>query len=264
MLNTFPSGKSYPTSEDDRFYRAAIDLDMSLTVHVGMQLPDGPFFKYDKNPGEVAFGGDPIRVLTRFGGNGGLNAVQLLLFGVFDRIPKLKIYWAETQMGWLPYYYTQLDDVYKRSRHWMERYFGLSRWKRNRAATYGSTVTGDLSTTPSGCACAMRSASTGSCGATTSRIPRATGRIRAASSQTCSPPCRTMSGARFSAAMSPNSFICIRSGNVLSRISLNNLPLPLFFKEGFKNSEKSSPLKRGSKYCCLKISWPFESFVFSN
>lgn len=63
--------------------------------------------------------------MTRFGGNGGLNAVQLLLFGVFDRIPKLKIYWAETQMGWLPYYYTQLDDVYKRSRHWMERYFGL-------------------------------------------------------------------------------------------------------------------------------------------
>jgi predicted TIM-barrel fold metal-dependent hydrolase len=43
MLNTFPSGKSYPTSEDDRFYRAAIDLDMSLTVHVGMQLPTDRF-----------------------------------------------------------------------------------------------------------------------------------------------------------------------------------------------------------------------------
>lgn len=125
MLNTFPSGRSYPTLEDDRFYAAAIELNMPLTVHVGMQLPDGPLFKYDKNPGEVAFGGDPIRVLTRFGGNSGLNAIQLLLSGVFDRLPKLKFYWAETQIGWLPYYYEQLDDVYKRSKHWMERYFGL-------------------------------------------------------------------------------------------------------------------------------------------
>jgi uncharacterized protein len=125
MLNGFPSGKSYPSPDDDRFYAAALDLNMPLTVHVSMQLPDGPLFQYEKNPGEVAFGGDPIRVLTRFGGSSGLNAVQLLLSGVFDRLPKLKIYWAETQVGWLPYYYEQLDDVYKRSRHWMERYFGL-------------------------------------------------------------------------------------------------------------------------------------------
>ena len=125
MLNTFPSGKSYPTAEDDRFYAAALDLQMPLSVHVSMQLPDGPLFKYDKDPGEVAFGGDPIRVLTRFGGNSGLNAVQLLLSGVFDRLPKLRIYWAETQMGWLPYYYDQLDDVYNRSKHWMQRYFDL-------------------------------------------------------------------------------------------------------------------------------------------
>ena len=125
MLNTFPSGKSYPSVEDDRFYAAALDLNMPLSVHVSMQLPDGLLFKYSKDPGEVAFGGDPIRVLTRFGGNSGLNAVQLLLSGVFDRFPKLRIYWAETQMGWLPYYYDQLDDVYKRSKHWMQRYFDL-------------------------------------------------------------------------------------------------------------------------------------------
>ncbi len=125
MLNTFPSGKSYPTLEDDRFYAAALDLNMPLSVHVAMGLPDGPLFQYDKDPGEVAFGGDPIRVLTRFGGNSGLNAVQLLLSGVFERLPKLRIYWAETQMGWLPYYYDQLDDVYKRSKHWMQRYFDL-------------------------------------------------------------------------------------------------------------------------------------------
>jgi predicted TIM-barrel fold metal-dependent hydrolase len=125
MLNAFPSGRSYPSSQDDRFYAAALDWNTALTVHVGMQLPDGPLFNYDKQPDEAAFGGDPIRVLTRFGGSSGLNAVQLLLSGVFDRYPELQIYWAETQVGWLPYFYQQLDDLYKRSRSWMERYFGL-------------------------------------------------------------------------------------------------------------------------------------------
>ena len=125
MLNTFPSGKSYPSPADDGFYNAALDLNMPLSVHVARQVPDGPLFDYPRRPDEVAFGGDPMRVLTRFGGNSGLNAVQLLLSGVFDRLPKLKLYWAETQVGWLPYYYEQLDDVYKRSKHWMQRYFDL-------------------------------------------------------------------------------------------------------------------------------------------
>ena len=125
LINTFPSGKLFPTPEDDRFWSASLDLNMPVTVHVGLQRTDGALFKYDRSPGEVAFGGDPIRVLTRFAGASGLNAVQLVLSGIFDRYPKLKIYWAETQIGWLPYFYEQLDDVYKRSRYWMERDFGI-------------------------------------------------------------------------------------------------------------------------------------------
>ena len=62
--------------------------------------------------------------------------------------------------------------------------------------------------------------------------------------------------------MSPNSFICIRSGNVLSRISLNNLPLPLFFKEGFKNSEKSSPFEKGIEVLLFKNKLAFRKFRF--
>jgi len=32
-LHTFPSGKDYPTPEDDKFWAAAIDLQMPLTIH---------------------------------------------------------------------------------------------------------------------------------------------------------------------------------------------------------------------------------------
>jgi predicted TIM-barrel fold metal-dependent hydrolase len=131
LINTFPSGKLFPTPEDDRFWATSLDLNMPVTVHVGLQRTDGALFKYDRSPGEVAFGGDPIRVLTRFAGTSGLNAVQLVLSGIFDRYPKLKIYWAETQIGWLPYFYEQLDDVYKRSRYWMERDFGIKPLKHD-------------------------------------------------------------------------------------------------------------------------------------
>ena len=34
-LGVFPNGKSYPKPEDDRFWAAAIDMRMPLTVHVG-------------------------------------------------------------------------------------------------------------------------------------------------------------------------------------------------------------------------------------
>jgi len=129
-LNSFPNGKGFPTPEDDRFWAAVIDIGIPLTVHVGFLGREGPTFKYPRTPGEVAFGGDPIRVLTRFGGSSGLNAIQLMLSGVFEHFPKLKIFWAETQMGWLPYFYEQLDDVYKRSLFWMERDFGLAPLKR--------------------------------------------------------------------------------------------------------------------------------------
>ncbi|HWP59978.1 MAG TPA: amidohydrolase family protein, partial [Candidatus Acidoferrales bacterium] len=49
-LSTYPSGKSYPTAEDDRFWAAAIDLDMPLTIHTSFPTHVGsretPLFKY--------------------------------------------------------------------------------------------------------------------------------------------------------------------------------------------------------------------------
>ena len=35
------------------------------------------------------------------------------------------MYWAETQIGWLPYCLSQIDDNYERNRYWAERFWGL-------------------------------------------------------------------------------------------------------------------------------------------
>ena len=59
-----------------------------------------------------------------------MNSIQLILAGVFDRFPKLQIYWAETQIAWLPYVLEQMDDSWERGHHWMERSFGIRRLDR--------------------------------------------------------------------------------------------------------------------------------------
>ena len=129
-LGVFPSGKGYPRLEDDRFWAAALDLAMPLTVHVGFdrQGPRAaqPTFEYE--------GVDPA-LLARLGGRtlvewvalpflgtaSALSLAQIILSGVFDRFPDLKIFFAETRLGWVPFWMEEADYWYERHRHWAER-----------------------------------------------------------------------------------------------------------------------------------------------
>jgi hypothetical protein len=52
------------------------------------------------------------------------------LYPAFDRFPKLQIYWAENNVGWLPYFYEQIDHEYQINRFWAERHLGLPSMKR--------------------------------------------------------------------------------------------------------------------------------------
>ncbi len=122
-LIAFPSGKSGPAPEDDRFWAAALDLGIPLTVHETFRGPNGPTFPYVRTP-KVDLR-DPMKMLVRFADEHALNPVQLAMAGVYDRFPKLRIYWAETQIGWLPFGLSQIDDCFDRSRHWLERLYGL-------------------------------------------------------------------------------------------------------------------------------------------
>jgi predicted TIM-barrel fold metal-dependent hydrolase len=47
-----------------------------------------------------------------------LTIEQLFLGGVLDRHPNLRFHFAESGIGWLPYWLEQLDDRYDRHRFW--------------------------------------------------------------------------------------------------------------------------------------------------
>ena len=136
-LATFPSGRSYPAPEDDRFWAAAIDLEMPIIVHTSFPSKVGsretPLFKYPREPeGEARPPTDFVQRFARQGPHhsGSVEASQLVMSGVFDRFPKLQIYWAENNVGWLPYFYEQIDHEYETNRFWAERYLGLPKLKR--------------------------------------------------------------------------------------------------------------------------------------
>lgn len=127
IVGRYPGGKSYPTPADDRFWAAAIDLDVPLTIHTTLSHGRGPSFAYPNRPPGEILEDDYISRLYRHGHRHGaaLEACQLVVAGVFDRFPKLFIYWAENQVGWLAYYYQQMDLEYERNHYWAERELGV-------------------------------------------------------------------------------------------------------------------------------------------
>jgi len=136
-LATYPSGKGFPTPEDDHFWSAALDLDMPVIVHTSFPAHVGsretPMLKYPREPeGEQRPPTDLIQRLARQGPyhSGSVEASQLVIASVFERFPKLRIYWAENNVGWLPYFYEQMDHEYSVNCFWAERQLGLPRLKR--------------------------------------------------------------------------------------------------------------------------------------
>ncbi len=130
----YPSGKGYPTPEDDRFWKAAIEMKMPLTSHTvsgSTRLSSGtarlsgrdPLFKYPKDQGRP--GGDPMTVVLRFVGDQAIAHVQMSMAGVFDRLPDLKICWSETQAGWIAHAMAQMDHNFECNSYLAEKDYGL-------------------------------------------------------------------------------------------------------------------------------------------
>ena len=135
LLGAFPSNKGYPTPEDDKFWAASLDLEMPVTIHIELNRQGeraGPLMRPPKAVRsdvhfdvQVDFPGQ----VSRFHRVGGLNAVQMVLDGLFDRFPNLNVYFAETHAGWLPFFYNMADLRYSRHHGWAEELMGYQPMK---------------------------------------------------------------------------------------------------------------------------------------
>ncbi len=131
LLGVLPNGKGYPTPEDDNFWAAAVDMQMPLAIHVGFNragaLASHPTFKYPKEAPEVMrrLRRPFLEWLTNFGLPPAVSVMQLVLAGIFDRFPTLKMFMAETRLGWVPFWLEHADLWYQRHCAWAEEYLGF-------------------------------------------------------------------------------------------------------------------------------------------
>ena len=121
-LSAYPNGTLALKPEDDRFWAAVLDIDMPLTVHTMFSgMRDGP---------QRARGLDLARRISTYGTKAAPIATALAIHGVFDRFPKLHIFFAENQIGWIPNYLEQADMIWERHRFYHERAQGLKPLER--------------------------------------------------------------------------------------------------------------------------------------
>jgi predicted TIM-barrel fold metal-dependent hydrolase len=138
LLQGFPSGNAYPSEADDRFWARTLELNMPVSVHVDLDRTGErkePLFRYPIESAEIMkkLTHDLVDQVGRFGpmrGNGSIPAVQWVLSGLFDRLPTLRVFFAENQIGWIPFFLQGADVRYDRHHRWAERLLGFKPLKR--------------------------------------------------------------------------------------------------------------------------------------
>ena len=106
MMPGVPAVEDYDSPVYDPFWRAAIDLGLPLSFHILTTRADNT--RGPKMNGFLSI----VRGCQDIMG-------MLVLGGVFERNPALKIVCVEADAGWVPHFMYRMDHAYKRHRYWL-------------------------------------------------------------------------------------------------------------------------------------------------
>jgi predicted TIM-barrel fold metal-dependent hydrolase len=109
-LNEFPAGRKGPSPEDDRFWEVALSLGMPITGHVCFGTRYPPFITQGAVQSDANAAAAGLLTSRQVGFAPMFTVAQLIVAGVFDRFPGLRIYFAETNASWLACALWQMDD----------------------------------------------------------------------------------------------------------------------------------------------------------
>jgi predicted TIM-barrel fold metal-dependent hydrolase len=139
QLEAYPSGNfNEITPEDDRFWAAAVELDMPINVHTQFFFPYGDLgSKITAEGVKDAYIKAKARSIDINAGTFPVILWKMISTGVFERFPTLKFCGAEVQTGWLPYYLERFDESVKRNRQdWNLPMLPTEYFRRNVWAVY--------------------------------------------------------------------------------------------------------------------------------
>jgi len=117
MFQQFPNGSGRSQPEDDRFWQKALELGVSLSPHVNFGDSAPPTqARHDTSLWPAPAGmAQHAHTLTP-----GFALAQLIVEGVFDRIPDLRFYFAETNCTYLPGMLYYMDRDYTEYNDWFQ------------------------------------------------------------------------------------------------------------------------------------------------
>lgn len=103
-----PDGpRQYDDPAFDPFWKACVDHDMAVTIHLGARIA---------RPGQTMF--LPNMVMSKLCM---AEPVAILIFGgVFDRFPDLRFGTIESGAGWLAFVGEYMDGIYDNQHHWLK------------------------------------------------------------------------------------------------------------------------------------------------
>jgi predicted TIM-barrel fold metal-dependent hydrolase len=99
--------RSYADPEFDPFWKAACDLGVPITIHLGgraVRFTEPRFFLSDL-------------VMSKFGM---AEPIAIMIFGgVFQRVPDLKLVSVESGVGWFAFATNYMDETWHKQRYWV-------------------------------------------------------------------------------------------------------------------------------------------------
>jgi predicted TIM-barrel fold metal-dependent hydrolase len=115
MMPGDPAVEDYDSPVYDAFFEAAVELGLPLSFHILTTRDTAPV-RGPKMNGFLSI----IRGCQDIMGT-------LVLGGVFERHPRLRVVCVEADAGWVPHYMYRMDHAYKRHRNWLPAGQALSK-----------------------------------------------------------------------------------------------------------------------------------------
>lgn len=103
LIRAYPHGDTTLEPEDDALWAAVQATGKPLCMHIGLSDTMPPSVAPRKLPSTGHFADAPKRM------------IEFIFSGVLDRFPDIKIFLAEVDCGWLPYFADLADDNYLRN-----------------------------------------------------------------------------------------------------------------------------------------------------
>ncbi len=144
IVSAFPNGSLESLPEDAPFWELAEDRGIAIAIHIGSFTASTAGGRHpDYNSREFLAGAGA----TKAGWNAMATTSDLLFSGLFERYPALRIVLVESNIGWIPTFLEQTDDMFRRYRFFSNALHEMTRmpseiFHRNFWATFMMDVVG--------------------------------------------------------------------------------------------------------------------------